>query len=269
MGDVSSVEAIKSLQEIQRIEFEMMLYLKQLAEKNDIKLMLGGGTLLGAIRHSGFIPWDDDVDLMLMRDDYEKLIECIKKDNNSRYEVFTVYNSASYPHPFAKVIDTRTFIDQKRLLEVRGLGLATDLFPIDAVPRSKFMVEKLFSFVTKKMDEILSLRDLNYHKVSGELEYWMITIRVKMKAFLIDRIARMFSLGNARYVAAIMGRYGKKEIMKKESMMECVKVMFEGEEFLAPIGYKTYLAKHYGKDYMKMPPKSIQRTQHQMNVYWK
>lgn len=263
------MRAIKSLQEVQRIEFEMMLYLKQIAEKNDIKLMLGGGTLLGAIRHKGFIPWDDDVDLMLMREDYEKLIECIEQDNNSRYKVLTVYNSPSYPHPFAKVVDTKTYIAQKRELEIKGLGVTTDLFPIDAVPRSKFMVEKLFSFVTKKTDEIISLRDLNYRKVSGGLEYWLLTLRVKMKAILIDRIARAFSLGNARYVASTMGRYGKKEIMKKESMTECVKVMFEGEEFLAPIGYKVYLTKHYGKDYMKMPPKSTQRAQHQMNVYWK
>lgn len=263
------MQAIKSLQEVQQIELEMMLYLKQLAEENNLKLMLGGGTLLGAIRHKGFIPWDDDVDLMLVRDDYERLIDCIEKDNNSRYKVLTVYNSKTYPHPFAKVVDTKTYIAQKRELEIRGLGVSTDLFPIDAIPRSKFMVEKLFSYVMKKTDEIISLRDLNYRKVSGRVEYWLLTIRVKLKAILIDQIARVFSFERARYVASTMGRYGKKEIMKKESMMECVKVMFEGEEFLAPVGYKEYLTKHYGKDYMKMPPKSTQRAQHQMNVYWK
>lgn len=263
------MKPVKDLKEVQQIEFGMMLYLKDIAEKNDIKIMLGGGTLLGAVRHKGFIPWDDDVDMMLLRSDYEKLIDCIQKDSNSRYKVMTVYNTASYPHPFAKLIDTQTYIDQKNQLEIKGLGVAVDIFPIDAIPRGKYEVKHLFSFVSKKIEEISGLQDLNYHKVSGAFEYWSKMARIKIKAILIDKISSCFPMTSAQYVAAVMGKYGEREIMKKEQMTQYTSLMFEGEAFLAPKGYRIYLTKHYGKDYMKLPPKSTQRAQHQMNVYWK
>ena len=119
-----SVEIMKS------IELEILKYLKKICKDNNIRYFISSGTLLGAIKYKGFIPWDDDIDVSLVRDEYEQLIKCIEKDNDSRYKILTYKNTKDYYYPYAKLVDTKTKVEDNAK-EIKELGVFIDIFPLD------------------------------------------------------------------------------------------------------------------------------------------
>ena len=114
--------------EIQSHCVEMLRYFDAYATSQNITYYLSGGTLLGAVRHQGFIPWDDDVDLMLPRKDYERLIHDF--DGGERYEIISCETNDEYGTPFARIWDKRTALKWTSSREV-PIGVFIDLFPID------------------------------------------------------------------------------------------------------------------------------------------
>ncbi len=262
------MKKITTIEEIQDIQFDMMMYVKRIAQKNNIKVMLSGGTLLGAARHQGFIPWDDDVDLMLMRKDYEKLIKCIEQDKQSRYRVMTIKNTPTYPFSFAKIVDTKTRVKMNKEMAIENMGVAADIFPIDALPTNAKMQKEMMSVYGKLVYTVFDLRDTNYRKLEQGFSYRIRTLGARLCSRLIGGLAALFPLKKATHVAVVMGQYKEKEIMKKTDMMYQTEVIFRGEKFLAPRGYEKYLTSLYGKNYMNLPPKSWQRPKHAINAYW-
>lgn len=262
------MKKITTIEEIQDIQFDMMMYVKRIAQKNNIKVMLSGGTLLGAARHQGFIPWDDDVDLMLMRKDYEKLIKCIERDKQSRYRVMTIKNTPTYPFSFAKIVDTKTRVNMNKEMAIENMGVAADIFPIDALPKDAGVRKKMMTVYGKLVYTVFDIRDTNYRKLERGFTYRMKTFGARMCSRIIGGLARMYSVEKATHVAVVMGQYKEKEIMKKEDMMYQTEVTFRGETFLAPRGYQKYLTSLYGKNYMSLPPKAWQRPKHAINAYW-
>ncbi len=260
---------IQGIEEVQKIQFDMLCYMDEIARKHHIKVMLAGGTLLGAVRHQGFIPWDDDVDVLVLRKDYKRLLKCIHSDKGSHYRIMTASNTLSYPLPFAKLIDARTVLDEQNDMKTKGMGISADIFPVDTLPADRRLRSWIMRMVSKKASEVYSLRDTNYNNTMKKLEYWTRLCQIKIKLLQIYLLCNGFPVFNARYMAAIVGIYGEKEIMKKSDMAYCTKVLFNGRRFYAPAGYKKYLSNLYGKDYMQLPPKSKQRTPHHMNIYWR
>ena len=106
---------ILTLEEIKQIELDILYYLHELCEKNDIKYFIDFGTLLGAIRHKGFIPWDDDTDISLARDEFEKLYNVLKKENHPHYKLISYRETKGYPYTYMRVYDVRTRRDANLL----------------------------------------------------------------------------------------------------------------------------------------------------------
>ncbi len=269
MHDMEKGKRIQGIEAVQKIQFDMLCYMDRIARKNHIRVMLAGGTLLGAVRHQGFIPWDDDVDVLVLRKDYHRLLKCIRADKESHYKVMTASHTLSYPLPFAKVVDTRTILDEKNNMRIKGLGISADIFPVDRLPAGQRLREWLVETVSKKTSEIYALQDTNYSGTIKKADYFIRLCQIKSKLFQVYLLCTKFPVLHAKYMAAIIGIYGKKEIMKRSDMERCAKVLFNGKKFYAPVGYKEYLSSLYGKDYMQLPPKSRQRTRHHMNIYWK
>ena len=134
----NKTESRVSVKDVQKKLLEMMKWFHSYCEKNEIKYYMIGGTMLGAVRHQGFIPWDDDVDIGVPRNDYNKLLTISKglKPENSRYIIESYQDmNDDYEYPFAKVYDTSTtLIENKRKQTKRGIYI--DVFPLDGIEGS-------------------------------------------------------------------------------------------------------------------------------------
>lgn len=262
------MKPIKSSAEYREIILEIMKYIEDISRKNDINCFLSGGTLLGAIRHKGFIPWDDDADMMLLREDYEKLVKLINKDD-SPYRALSWKNEADYFLPFVKVVDTRTYAKAQHV-PFKNDGACVDLFPIDSLTGSKDKVSKYFAWHKKLADKYNTLYGVNPDTLSNPILLWMYRMILKSICILRDVRAAMntkCSLKSKRVACSVWG-YGEKEIIHRKYMTDAVTVSFEGNEFRAPIGYDKYLSNLYG-DYMTPPPKTKQHNEHQARVWWR
>ena len=122
-------------EELKQLELGVLCYIRDKCRENGLKYYLMYGTLIGAVRHKGFIPWDDDVDIAMFRADFMKLLSAIGADTGSHYAVLSMYNVPDYPFSLAKVVDTRTRLVQHGVIGTHEkLGAYVDIFLIDAVP---------------------------------------------------------------------------------------------------------------------------------------
>lgn len=122
-----------TLQEMQKYVANILKQFDAFCNENGLTYFVGYGTLLGAIRHDGFIPWDDDIDIMMPRGDYEKLLTYAALDNVGRYEIISRMNRKNWPYPLAKCVDSNTELEETNFNSGR-LGVYIDLFPLDGLP---------------------------------------------------------------------------------------------------------------------------------------
>ena len=107
---------ITDIREMQQIALDILIYLDKICEKYHLRYFIVDGTLLGAVRHKGFIPWDDDIDVWMPRKDYDKLAEIIEKDGSEYYKFYTPQNARKFIYPFGKLVD-RTYNIHFRLFQ--------------------------------------------------------------------------------------------------------------------------------------------------------
>src|SRR5690554_5979187 len=128
------------LAKVHKVQLEIANEVKRICEKNNIKYFMIAGTLLGAVRHRGFIPWDDDLDIGMLRNDYKRFIELAAKELNDTYYLETWYTSSGYGMPFAKIRKNDTRYIEKSSKDVKcHPGIFIDIFPFDNVPNNKVL----------------------------------------------------------------------------------------------------------------------------------
>ena len=123
------VNDIMTLDEVKQVELEILEYVDKICKENNIQYSLAYGTMLGAVRHKGFIPWDDDIDILLKREEYEKLLRILYSKTDEKYQVFSLKDEG-YWYSYAKVTDTRTIIVEKNDRNMKEC-VYIDIFPID------------------------------------------------------------------------------------------------------------------------------------------
>lgn len=256
-----------SLEEIKELELEMLLYIDKVCRENNIKYFLDSGTLLGAIRHKGFIPWDDDVDIILFRDDYEKLIDILKNKEN-QYLVIDD-DTDSYIHPFAKLINTDTRAEFNGFIISEILGVFIDIFPIDPIPNEPYKRKIFFSKIwySRKFIQSISFNDIELNNKQKFIS--KISKKIGHKYFnrIIKNERYKHSLEKTTHVTTILASFKKEKILEKDWFKEQIYVTFEDYQFPVPNGYDEYLKKLYG-NYMTLPPKE-QQVGHDMDIYMK
>lgn len=261
-----------TLEEIKTIEYDILSEVAAFCDGHEIRYYLACGTLLGAIRHGGFIPWDDDVDIAMPRPDYERFI---REYTSSTYTLHDFRIDEAYPYPFAKVSDLRTCLIEETE-EPAKLGVYIDIFPIDGLPEDPKQRKEFFK--TLEWDRrLLSWKRISRRKKVGFVhKIIQVFSKLALKPVSVQRLVRRydahiqrFSYETARSVGhfATMAVWGSDE--KPKTIFEsAVKHKFERGMFNVPGGYDAYLVIEYG-DYMELPPKEQQVSKHSYSVCWR
>lgn len=265
-----------TVEETKKIELDILIKVAEFCEKHGLKYFLAYGTLIGAVRHKGFIPWDDDIDIHIPREDYNKLIESFNKDKDDAHLLLISPYDDFAQHTYVKIVDTRTVKKEKNKEYTKGLlGIDIDVFPLDGEPED----EKTFVRFYKKLQRIYKL---HYYVTFNEKEHdisWKTKLFLKFlkkvirdKNKLIDKASKIhakYPYAESKYVGVVESVFNfKKNRFLKEFFEESILLEFEGYMFESPKYYDEILTLFYG-DYMKLPPKDKQVTHHVHKTYIK
>ncbi len=263
-----------TLAEIHSYELDMLQAFADVCEELDLPYFLAGGTLLGAIRHKGFIPWDDDIDVMMLRTDYDKLLRHADLVAGKGPYKLAAYELGNLNYPFAKIYDKRTRIDKLYDNDVTERNLWIDIFPIDGLPDDEKEVEKIYKkcFTARKILRLQSARAGQGKTAFKRLVKPVLIMlskplgRKRMLRY-IDKLCRTYRPEDCNYVGGISNGYGPQERMPRKDFVDRVEVQFEDRTAYAPGCWDYYLSQLYG-DYMKLPPED-QREDHCMTIWVK
>lgn len=256
---MSDLETAKTtVKRMQKVVFKIMCDIDDYCKNNNIRYFLSGGTCLGAVRHKGFIPWDDDGDLMMPRPDYEKFICGFSKAFEGKYIIGSLLTDPCWQRPYCKICDTGSKVVPKRIKE-NAMGIFVDIFPIDGLPKGKVLQHIHY----EKLRIFNALRNSSVRNEFNEQERYrlfkliasIVTKKVGPRFFaeLIDNAAKKFSFYDSDEVGAVLAmHYWDKETIEKQYMERACYLPFENRMLPVPIGYDKYLQNLYG-DYMKIP----------------
>jgi len=247
----------------------------KICKENNLHYYLAYGSLIGAVRHQGYIPWDDDMDICMMRDDYEKLIEILKTRKGNLPEWLTVLDDTSenFYHPFAKAIDNRTEVKMDRHKD--KIGIWVDIFPLDGLSNSlfkakiHFLICSFLRVVALAMTADFSAKTLDKWTLFYKRFFYIIAMIIGRKRVcrLIEKIFHFYKVKDSKYVGMLFSAYLFKAIFEKDTLLPQKTYRFENREYMGFANYDVYLRQQYG-DYMTLPPEE-KRITHNVESWWK
>lgn len=242
-------------EEIKEVELGVMDYIHNLCQKENINYSLAYGTLLGAVRHKGYIPWDDDVDISLKRDEYDKLYQAVLRDNDPIYKVASWENDACYPYPFYRVYDARTVYENNYIENDIDLGICVDVFPFD-----------YYADVNKEMVKLDTYRRLSVYTLYGiHSKNAGLKNIIRYLLVLVFRLTRVKTWNKKMNLLSMQANdndsidylmENKRTSTKFEKTL-LDKVMdspFEDRTYKIPEASHQILSAIYGDDFMEIPP---------------
>lgn len=260
---------IINIEELKAIQLSILDEVTCYCENNGLKYFLGYGTLIGAIRHKGYIPWDDDIDIIMPRPDYERLINSFNATHNVRQVIAHTLNSY-YSLPFAKVYDTRTCLHETMYKDKGVFGVYIDIFPLDGygdVNQIK-RINRLSEYLNAKKAVIDRQRSIKKNIIILIGKLLLLRKSIAQIVESMDIIAKTYSYESSNRVKSFFSVYGENEVCERVLLEETIKAEFEGKEYCVPKNYDAYLRLIYG-DYMQLPPIEKRVTHHIFEAWWK
>lgn len=270
------------LSEIQQIELEILKFFHQFCEENNLCYSIAFGTLLGAIRHKGFIPWDDDIDVVMPRNDYEMLKKFFKntklmKGDKGNFCLISNNENKHFPYTFMKIYDNRTLLNEciidEGLLEKYPMGVYIDIFPLDGITDMALIrnikMSILHLFHKLRVCKVIQIQQLNLDNGRKKI-FCLLKKIIPQHSLLIalsEAICKQGSFEKSQYIGVFCSG-NKKNIMHKQWIDRTIDVEFEKYFFKAPVESHAVLTAIYG-DYMKLPPIEQQKTHHGFDAFKK
>lgn len=246
------------IRELQLKELDILKEVDRICKKHDIKYFLSWGSVLGAIRHKGFIPWDDDIDISMYYNDYKKFNEICKKELDEKFFLQSTDSDENYWEAWNKIRINNTVSMLKDYSHINcHWGICIDLFPIYNVPNKKLL--QLYQNMFALIYRILCMKPLLLNmKVKGKKNILKNILKIipngmikLLKNFSLKQIS-IFENKNTYLCGEILSMGYKDSIFKKDVFNEGINMKFEGEYYPIPYKYDEYLKQAYG-DYMKLP----------------
>lgn len=270
---METMRKITDIQELRDIQMGILDDVHRFCEEQGLRYSLSSGTLIGAVRHGGYIPWDDDIDIYMMRDDYERFLQTYH-DSKGLYRLLAPppvgggQGEAPYYYTFAKVVDTRTRMVEKET-EGYEIGVYIDVFPVDYVPEDLKERERIFKR-KKLLYKIRRCKISNSNPLHSRMAY-LCYRNLPLTVEMIDKMIRQLIVRREPTdMLCHMTEAGPttpKGCFPAADMKIMRDMKFETRTYKAMIGYDDYLRRTYG-DYMQLPPED-QRVTHQFEAYWK
>jgi lipopolysaccharide cholinephosphotransferase len=267
---------LNNIRILQLIELDILKEIVTICDANDFKYYIIGGTFLGAIRHKGFIPWDDDIDIAMPRSDFEKFLNIASSKLPEYIKIENFITNPEYQYYITRVQNTNTKIIEKRIGNAQKWTHASvDIFPIDGTPNNKYLRKwHYLKVLTHRMlmslcykdsidrDRKRSFCERLFLKIMENLPIEKFFNANKKKA-KIDNFLKKQKVDSSNYVGTIMGAYRTKEIVPKVYFGVGAFYDFEGLKLRGPSMYNEYLTHIYG-DYMKIPPTESQKNHYEI-----
>lgn len=260
-----------TLEEIKQIELDILDYIDEVCHKYGLRYYLHAGTLLGAVRHKGFIPWDDDIDVSMPRKDFEKLKELMGESiHEERFKLLT-YEHEDIKYSFIKIVDFRTVLYEKYMND--AMGIWVDIFPIDGMPDSY----RKAKFLCYKLELYRRLLNVSMAKDGMGTTKGRLIIKTVIKPIVskipyqymckkVNSIFKKYDFDKTDMVGAVSGGCSYKGIVSRD-MYDVEQAEFEQKKYNIPKGWERVLSQMYG-NYMELPPED-KRIRHEFRAYLK
>ena len=272
-----------SVHETQKVALEILKNISDVCEELDIRYYLLWGTLIGAVRHKGLIPWDDDIDIGIPRKDVQRIIDYYNsaKNINNYYKAYTTSTKENYFFPVKRIVDTRTIVKgEKRPTKKQcDCGIFVDVYPIEEAGET---FEEASKFL-RQQGKLVMMRDFSikdkFVHAKTSLLYTVAKIPLylfaKVMGFkfwdnMLERRSNKRSASDTQYKCVWTGCSCNpdKGVYHRDVFEKTEKARFEQYYFSIPAGYDEILTRSYG-DYMKLPPENERIGHHEYKAYWK
>lgn len=265
-----------------RITLELLEYFDRVCRENGVHYSITGGTLLGAVRHGGFVPWDDDVDVFMTRPEYEKVREIMPDDE--RFVLVDARKKPDYNFVYGRLIDTKTMITESPGTLNAGNGVFLDICIVDGLPNNallrKLHIKHMYLLTRLRLAarKGVSIREpsVRTYRKHGRIKsrVYLLMSRILRKFtshhywnHRMEKVMALYPVENAQYVGNFTSQYGEKEMLEKSVFDSYIDMQFEGLTVMACKQYEKYLISIYG-DYTKLPALKKRKGHHPGNIYW-
>lgn len=260
------------IDELKTIQLDILASIDEFCRNHSINYSMACGTLLGAIRHKGYIPWDDDIDIYLLREDYKRLIREFPSEYK-HIKIASLERDSKWDRAYAQAYDDRTLLQS----EARGyaVGVGIDVYPIDTVPQKESDWLK-FNKKRRFFQHLYVLKYLKVHLHRSLLKNLLILVsHIILLPFtqrnigrFLDKYAQKYNGIDSEYVFECCQGMIQKRPFMRSCMCEFIDVPFEDRKFMSMKNYDSYLSNGYG-DYMKLPPVEKRVANHSFKAYMK
>ena len=261
-----------NLRLLQEVDMDIVKEVVAICRKHDLSYYMLGGTMLGAIRHKGFIPWDDDIDLGMPRDDYEEFLVIAPRELSGHLRLVNYRTDPDYHYYITRILDMDTRVVEERIgSDDKYTHASIDIFPIDGTPNN-VLARRLYFFQIMFHRAMMSLCykdsiDRKRCRPIAERALLWVMERIPVERLtspqrqkeLIDALLRKYRIEDSKYIGNIMGAYRTREIIPAEYYGFGKLYQFEDIELRGLEMAEEYLTYTYG-DYMKLPPKDERKT---------